>query len=59
MSEKKLDPKNTLVFKIDYENLATEAFNGEGKELYIEGEIDHIKENGVPCITLNLKIKMR
>jgi len=54
-----LDPKNTVVLKIDYRSLATEILNGEGAELFIEGEIDRADEKGIKIITVNLKIHIK
>ena len=53
------DPKSTVVLKIDYYSLATEILNGEGSELFIEGEIDRADEGDAKIITVNLKIHIK
>lgn len=55
----KPDPKSTVLLKIDYFSLATEIFNGEGSDLFIEGEIDRADEGDVKIITVNLKIHIK
>lgn len=57
-----LDPKNTVLFKIDYLTLGTEIRNGEGRDLYIEGEIARSPEDevgGAKVIKVELKIHVK
>jgi hypothetical protein len=49
--------KNQLVFVIDYETLDTHVYNGEGKNLRIEGEIDRAKD-GSKAILINVRIDL-
>lgn len=55
----KPNPKNTVVLKIDYDNLGTEIINGEGSELFIEGEIARADEGRQKIIAVNIKIHVR
>jgi hypothetical protein len=53
-----VDPKkNQVILIIDYETLDTEIYNGEGKSLHIEGEIDHAKDGG-KSILINMRIDL-
>ncbi len=46
--------EHTLVILIDYETKGVEMFNGEGKPLHLEGEID--KGDGYMQINLRVDI---
>jgi len=46
--------KNQLAFVIDYETLETYIYNGEGRDLHIEGEID---KDG-KTILVNVRIEL-
>lgn len=49
--------KNQIIFVIDYESLDTHIYSGEGKDLHLEGEIDHSKD-GKKSITINVRIDL-
>ena len=49
--------KNQIILIIDYETLDTHIYNGEGKVLHIDGEIDHTKDDR-RSITVNIRIDL-
>lgn len=49
--------KNQIILIIDYETLDTHIYNGEGKNLHIEGKIDHAK-NSQRSILVDIRIDL-
>ena len=49
--------KSRLVFIIDYDTLETHIYNGDGKRLHLEGEIDRTKDG--KAITMNIRIDLK
>jgi len=49
--------RNQVILIIDYETLDTHIYNGDGKALHIDGEIDHTKDDR-RSITVNIRIDL-
>lgn len=49
--------KNQVVFVVDYETLETHIYNGDGKPLHLEGEIDRAEDG--KAILINVRIDLR
>ncbi len=49
--------KNQIVFVIDHETLETHIYNGDGKNLRLEGHIDKAEDGNAIIINVRIELK--